>query len=140
MYQKSEQEKIRLENFLPPSGIELSSDNRWIVMAKLIPWAELEKENSKLFSKKKDQLVKPFRMALGALILKKKMETTDKGIVALIQENPYLQYFIGLSEYTNIAPFKPSMIANFKQNINQKIIDKVNQIIVEEQIKKNLQE
>ncbi|BAQ67134.1 transposase [Geminocystis sp. NIES-3709] len=140
MYQKSEQEKIRLENFLSPSGIELSSDNRWVVMAKLIPWAELEKENSKLFSKKKDQLVKPFRMALGALILKKKMETTDKGIVALIQENPYLQYFIGLSEYTNIAPFKPSMIANFKQNINQKIIDKVHQIIVEEQIKKNLQE
>ena len=120
--------------------MRLSSDNRWVVMAKLIPWAELEEENSKLFSRKKDALVKPFRIALGALIIKKKLSTTDREIVALIQENPYLQYFIGLSKYTNIAPFEPSMIVNFQQNINKKIIDKVNRIMVEDKIKKALLE
>ncbi len=138
MCQKSEQEKIRLRNFLPSSGIKLSSDNRWVVMAKLIPWAELEEENSKLLGRKKDGLIKPFRMALAILILKKKMEMTDSQIVALIQENFYLQHFIGLSEYTNIVPFEPSMISNFQQNIHKKIIDKVHLIIVEDQIKKNL--
>ena len=135
MCQKSEQEKDRLRNFLLSSGIELSSDNRWVVMAKLIPWAELEEENSKLSSRKKGVLIKPFRMALATLILKKKYEMKNSQIVALIQENPYLQHFIGLSEFTNIKPFEPSMIVNFQQNIHKKIIDKVILIIVEDQIK-----
>lgn len=139
MTDKSEQEQNRLRKFLSFSGIELSSDNRWVVMAKLIPWAELEDENHNLSKRKKGALIKPFRMALATLILKEKYEMNNSQLIAFILENPYLQYFIGLSEFTNIKTFEPSMVVNFQQNIDKKIIDKVNQIIVENQITKTLE-
>jgi hypothetical protein len=42
---------------------------------------------------------KLFRMALGALIIKEKLGTSDRETVEQIQENPYLQYFIGMTEF-----------------------------------------
>ena len=49
---------------------------------------------------------KPFPMALGALIIKEKLGISDRETVEQIRENPYLQYFIGLSEYRNEPPFE----------------------------------
>ena len=37
---------------------------------------------------------KSFRMALGALIIKEKLEISDRKTVEQIRDNPYLQYFI----------------------------------------------
>ena len=53
-------------------------------------------------------------MALGALIIKEKLGTSDRETVEQIQENPDLQYFIGLSEYSNKEPFEPSMMVYFR--------------------------
>ena len=39
---------------------------------------------------------KPFRMALGALIIKEYLGTSDRETVERIKESPYLQYFLGL--------------------------------------------
>jgi hypothetical protein len=39
-------------------------------------------------------------MALGALIIKEKLGISDRETVEQIKENPYLQYFIGLGEYS----------------------------------------
>ena len=46
---------------------------------------------------------KPFRMALGALIIKEKLGISDRETVEQIKENPYLQYFIGREAYSNEA-------------------------------------
>ncbi len=43
-------------------------------------------------------------MALSALIIKETLGISDRETVEQIKENPYLQYFIGLSEYSNEAP------------------------------------
>jgi hypothetical protein len=48
---------------------------------------------------------KPFRMALGALIIKEKLKASDRETVEQIRENPYLQYFIGMEKYSNKEPF-----------------------------------
>jgi hypothetical protein len=37
-------------------------------------------------------------MALGALIIKEKIATSDEETFEQIRENPYLQYFLGLLE------------------------------------------
>ncbi|NES86011.1 MAG: transposase, partial [Moorea sp. SIO2B7] len=49
---------------------------------------------------------KPFRMALGALIIKENLGISDRETVEQIRDNPYLQYFIGLRKYTNEPPFE----------------------------------
>ena len=75
---------------------------------------------------------KPFRMALGALIIKEKLGTSDRETVEQIKENPYLQYFIGLSEYSNEAPFEASMMVYFRERINMDLVKKINQKMVKD--------
>ena len=49
---------------------------------------------------------KTFRLTLGALIIKEKLGTSDWETVEQIKENPYLQYFLRLSGYSNEAPIE----------------------------------
>ncbi len=93
MYRKSNQPELTPENFEMPFSGKLSSDNRWVIMAELIPWAEFEEEYAEKFSEKMGAPAKPFRMALGALIIKEKLGISDRETVEQIKENPYLQYF-----------------------------------------------
>ena len=136
MYRQSESEKIKAENFVLPFEGQLSEDNRWVIMAELIPWREFEEEYAQLFHSQKGAPAKSFRMALGALIIQEKLGTTDRETVAQIQENPYLQYFIGLSKYTNNLPFDSSLMVHFRARINSEMIDKINRRMVENELKK----
>lgn len=41
MYRKSDQSNLTPEKFELPFEGKLSSENRWVIMAELIPWLEL---------------------------------------------------------------------------------------------------
>ena len=73
---------------------------------------------------------KSFRMALGALIIKEKLGISDRETVEQIRPNPYLQYFIGQSTYSNELPFDPSLLVHFRQRISANLINKVNEKMV----------
>jgi hypothetical protein len=51
-------------------------------------------------------------MALGALIIKEILGTSDRETVEQIKENPYLQYFIGMISYSSETPFDASMMVH----------------------------
>ena len=104
MYRKADRNELTPENFELPKETKLSADNRWVIMAELIPWAEFEEQYAEKFSEKMGAPAKPFRMALGALIIKETLGISDRETVEQIKENPYLQYFLGRSEYSNEAP------------------------------------
>ncbi len=42
MYIKHQQLSITAQNFVIPNQIKLDENNRWVVMADLIPWPEFE--------------------------------------------------------------------------------------------------
>ncbi len=65
------------ENFEFYLGGKLALDNRWVMVGKLIPWSEFEAEYAQNFAKSMGVRVKSFRVALGALIIKKKLGTSD---------------------------------------------------------------
>ncbi len=62
MYRKSEQPSTPPENFELPFEGKLSADNRWVIMASLIPWEDFEEEYAKLFSAEKGAPAKSFRL------------------------------------------------------------------------------
>ena len=136
MYRKSSQSDLTPEKFELPVAIDLSSENRWVVMANLIPWSEFEDEYAENFSKKMGAIAKPFRMALGALIIKEKLGTSDRETVEQIRENPYLQYFLGMPSYSNDVPFDASLMVYFRERIDQDMVNKVNKKMVENARKK----
>ena len=124
MYRKVEQPVTEAENFQLPFEGKLCSDNRWVIMAKLIPWEEFEEEYATNFSEVFGAPAKTFRVALAALIIKEKLGTTDRETVEQIKENPYLQYFIGKSSYSNEAPFDPSLLVHFRSRISVDLLNR----------------
>jgi transposase, IS5 family len=132
MYRQAEINITTPENFTLPFEGKLAEDNRWVIMSKLIPWNEFETEYAKNFSEEgMGAPAKPFRMALGALIIKEKLKTSDRETVEQIRENPYLQYFIGIEEYSNKEPFEASMLVHFRQRIGEELVSRINRRTVE---------
>lgn len=121
---------------LPFEG-KLFPENRWVVMASLVPWSEFESEYALNFSKETGAAALPFRIALGALIIKERLGTSDRETVEQIRENPYLQYFIGKSTYSNEAPFDASMFVYFRKRISVDLVHKINQKMVGVALEKN---
>jgi hypothetical protein len=132
MYKKVEQIETESENFELPFGGKLAEDNRWVIMAKLIPWAKVEEEYAKKFTLLLGAPAKSSRMALWALIIKEKLGISDRETVEQIRENPYLQYFIGLKSYRNEAPFEASMLVHFRQRLEMDLVNKINSKMCEE--------
>jgi len=130
MYRNSTPDQLSFEDFYLPFGGKLSSENRWVKLSKLIPWEEFEGEYAAQFSKGIGAPAKSFRMALGALIIKERLGITDEETVEQIRENPYLQFFLGLSEYSNEAAFDASMMVHFRKRLNLEIVGRVNEEVV----------
>jgi len=118
------------EKFEMPFEGKLSEENRWVMMAELIPWSEFEEEYAQNFAQEMGAPAKSFRMALGALIIKEKLGISDREVVEQIRENPYLQYFIGKRSYSNETPFDPSLLVHFRQRISVDLVNKVNRKMV----------
>lgn len=98
MYRKK-YNQTTIDELLIPFGGYLLADNRWVIKAKMIPWDEIEGEYADLFPSGTGIVAKPARMAFGALITKETLGLTDEETVEQIRENPYLQYFLGYTEY-----------------------------------------
>lgn len=130
MYRREHRHQLSFENFFLPFGGKLSGDNRWIKLAELIPWDELEDDYAAQFCKGFGAPAKPFRMALGALIIKARMGLTDEELVEQIKENPYLQFFIGLEAFQCSAPFDPSMMVYFRKRLPESVVNDCNERIV----------
>lgn len=133
MYKYSSQmnEQINLNDFDQPMGVPLDHRNRWYVLASLVPWDVYEASYAnKLSGAEVGNLAKPFRMALGTLIIQAKLGTSERETVRQIQENPYLQYFIGLSGFQKEAPFDPSLITLFRKRIGSEVVDQINENII----------
>ena len=50
MYRKDNPNQMKFKNFYLSFGGELSSENRWVILAEQIPWQQIEQEYSELFS------------------------------------------------------------------------------------------
>jgi IS5 family transposase len=135
MYRREHRHQLSFEDvYLPFSG-KLSGDNRWIKLADLIPWDELEDDYAAKFCKGFGAPAKPFRMALGALIIEARLGLTDEELVEQIKENPYLQFFIGLEAFQYSAPFEPSMMVYFRKRLPEAVVRDCNERIVHHGLK-----
>lgn len=134
MYEHNANQLIMPDEFFLPFGGRLNPDNRWVVMASLIPWAEIESEYvQRLGDTKQGTKAYPVRLALGSLIIKEKLGLSDEETVLTITENPYLQYFIGLHAFQEKAPFDSSSLTHFRKRFEADFVNNINERIVQKQ-------
>ena len=112
-------------------GAKLNPNNRWVKLAGLIFWEEFEEKYRMNFKDANSgRPAKTVRMALGAHIVKAKYHLSDYETVELIRENPYLQFFLGMTEYSNRAPFGASTMTWFRKHLKPAVTGaEVTQII-----------
>ncbi len=132
MYRKDNPYQMEFQNFYLPFGGELSGENRWVILAKQIPWHRIEQQYSELFSDDEGCPAKAARVGFGALLIKERLATTDRETVEQIRENPYLQYFLGFTEYSNETPFHHSLMTHFRKRFRKEILAEINDMIVAE--------
>ena len=84
-----------------------------------------------MFPSKTGHPATPFRMALGVLIIQKRKKLSDRAVIKEIQENPYLQYFLGMEKFSHQAPIKPSVMVSFRKRLAADYLMEVNEYILE---------
>lgn len=109
----------------------MNPENRWVKKTATIPWNGIEEKYATLFPGKKGMPVKPLRIALGALIIQKQHEYSDRELVEQIRENPYYQFFIGLPGYQDEEPFVPSLLVEFRKRLTDDILWDINEMIID---------
>ncbi|NTZ20804.1 IS5 family transposase [Paenibacillus sp. JMULE4] len=127
-----ENQMILPDDFFLPFGGKLDKENRWVQLAKLVPWAHAEKNYGQFFKDTfRGQHTLSLRMGLGALIIQERMQLTDRETLASISENPYMQYFIGLAGFEMKPPFHHSMMTHFRKRLKD-VLAEINEIVATE--------
>ncbi len=99
------------------SCFQLDPENDWVKLAALVPWDVAEERYAAKFVNN-GHPAHPARMALGALLIQRRLKCSDQWLVKHIGENPYLQYFIGMKEY-GPCPFGASTLVAFRKRFSE---------------------
>ena len=128
---------MSLKGFAPFAD-NLDENNRWVLLGKELPWDELAGIHHRALSADQGRPALDARRVIGAMIIKHMMGLDDRGTVGAIQENPYMQWFCGLSAFSTKAIFDASLMVTLRKRMGAQVYERMDQAIldrVEEQRK-----
>jgi IS5 family transposase len=131
MYRKQDKAQLTMDEFYIPFGDGLDANNRWVKIARIIPWDFIEEQYAKSFSEEKGRPSINSRIAFGAEYIKGQENLTDEGTVAYLCENPYAQYLVGLKAFFKEALFEASMMVHFRKRFTPELMQRINEIMYE---------
>ena len=121
--------QLVLLGFETPFEQKLTRENRWVKLAHNIPWDRLVKYYDDLFPSKEGRPAISGRVILGAVIIKHLGDLTDRETVAQIQENMFMQYFLGYSSFTNEEPFSDTLFVEIRKRLSIDLLSRINEAI-----------
>lgn len=121
-------------SFLMPFGEGLNPNNRWVRMARLVPWQMVQDAYGRHFTRSSGTRPLSARVALGALIIKERLGLTDRETVEQIRENPYLQYFLGFGSFSDVAPFDASLMVHFRKRLGAEVVVAMNDALIHDRV------
>lgn len=124
-------QQLTLAGFESPFSNQLLPTNRWVILANRIPWDALVSTYNRQLGNKFTGAgsINP-RVAIGALIIKHLCDISDRETILQIQENMYMQYFIGYSSFSNEAPFDASLFVDIRKRLTLEHINEINEKIL----------
>jgi len=125
------QKQMTLDGFVTPFQTALDKNNRWVKMSTCIPWDELAMGYYRGLSSDQGRPAKDARLVIGAVIIKHKLSLSDEETVKQIQENPYLQFFVGLPGFQTKQPFAPSLFVEIRRRMGEEAFKQFEQAIVD---------
>jgi IS5 family transposase len=135
MISKTNPDQISIHDFVHNLGQKLDENNRWVLLAERIPWNKFREIYHETLRKDFGRPAKDARLVIGAMIIKHKKKLPDEEVIPEIQENPYLQFFVGLKAFTYQPIFDPSLFVTLRKRLGQAVFDELNQAFLDEVIR-----
>ena len=110
---RAKEKQMSIYDYLPPYHGELRDKNRWVRLAEAIDWDRFEQGYSELFAPSGKAAISA-RIALGCRVIQLHYEVSDREVVQLVRESPYLQYFLGMETFSDEMPFSARTVARFR--------------------------
>ena len=120
------EKQLSIEEFKTPFQAKLSAENRWVKLSQVVPWDEFASAYMTMMNKGFGRPGVSPRTVLGALIIKHMEKLDDRGVIQAIQENIYMQYFVGLKEFAIDPVFDPSLFVQIRKRVGRKVFDSLN--------------
>jgi len=123
--------QLTINGFETPFTQKLDPGNRWVKLASQIPWDQIVGVYLKQLRNHTTgaSSINP-RVVLGAVMIKHIKNLSDEETIFEIQENVYLQYFIGYSSFSTEAPFDPSLFVEIRNRLGASELSQINDQIV----------
>lgn len=128
--------QISIEEFKTPFARGLDKNNRWVHLAQKIPWDEFARIYGKALCKGFGRPSVNARVVIGAMIIKHKKCLPDEATIEEIQENAYLQYFLGYEEFRHDQAFDPSLFVTIRKRIGQEAFEEMKSLKAEHRRRK----
>ncbi len=132
MVKYSSSKQISFAEFRTPFEKGIDGSNRWVRLTEQIPWDELARIYCKSL---RDDFGRPAvdaRVVIGAMIIKHKKSLSDEDTIEEIQENPYLQFFLGFKEFSHRRVFDPSLFVTLRKRMGTKVFDQLTRAFIAE--------
>lgn len=129
MYNRRDESQLTIEEFFMPFGGRLNGNNRWVRLAGTMPWAHIDDIYAQNMSEDTGRPGISSRIAFGAIYIKEHCHITDEETVIILQENPYMQYFVGLHEFHPEPLFDSSMMVYFRKRFPVEEVAKINEYV-----------
>ena len=123
--------QMELVGFESPFTKHLDPGNRWVKLAKQVPWDKI----ANIYQRQLNNSITGAgginpRVAIGAIFIKHMCDLSDREAVQQIQENVYMQYFIGYSSFSYEPVFDPSLFVDLRKRFGADQINEINETIM----------
>lgn len=131
MIRTTSSKQLTIAEFDWPFDTALDKHNRWVKLSECIPWDALAESYYQGFAADRGRPMKDARLVIGAVIIKHKLCLSDVETVQQIQENPYLQFFVGLPGYQTAEPFASSLFVEIRKRMGESVFEGFHRAIIE---------
>lgn len=120
------EKQLSISEFKTPFKADLLPDNRWVELASIVPWDTFAGLYISLMNSTQGRPGISPRIILGALIIKHKENLSDEKTIQAIQENIYMQFFVGLEGFQTDKIFDSSLFVTIRKRIGKAEFDLLN--------------
>jgi len=122
--------QMSIEEFKTPFQIKLDKENRWVKLGNFLPWDRLAGIYYRSMSSDQGAPSIDARIVIGAMIIKHLLRLDDREAIETIRENMYIQYFLGLEEYTYKEVFDRSLFTTLRYRLGADKFDAMTREII----------
>lgn len=132
MRNQSRMVQISMADFDETFGVKLDPNNRWVRLAKTLPWDEISDIYAEcLGSEDVGNVALDGRMAVGSLLVQEYLQCSDRELLEHIQESPYIQHFLGCPSYISTERlFHPTTLVKIRKRLTLTVTARMNEDVI----------